>query len=151
MLFMIIETFADTDMIPIYRRLRDVGRGLPEGLRCVESWVEPNFARCFQLMECDDLRLIERWALHWRGLGAHFETFCHSHASGASRPTMRPTSSSPCAWVCRWRRRIRRSPVRPRRSASRCLPFDGESAAPFGITSASIESHRPRAALIAGS
>jgi len=39
-------------MLPIYKRLRDGGRMLPDGLRYVDSWVEPNFARCFQLMEC---------------------------------------------------------------------------------------------------
>lgn len=73
MLFMIIERFKDDDMLPVYRRLRDAGRGLPEGLKYVDSWVEPNFSRCFQLMECDDLRLMQQWALHWRGTGASFE------------------------------------------------------------------------------
>jgi hypothetical protein len=73
MLFMIIERFRDDDMIPVYRRLRDRGRGLPEGLTYVNSWIEPNFSRCFQLMECDDLRKMQEWTLHWRGLGATFE------------------------------------------------------------------------------
>jgi len=72
-LFMVIERFQDNDMLPVYQRLHDEGRGLPEGLRYVGSWVEPNFARCFQLMECDDLRLFQQWALHWRGTGATFE------------------------------------------------------------------------------
>src|SRR3954469_24387433 len=72
MLFMVIERFRDDDMVPTYRRVRDGGRQLPDGLRYVDSWVEPSFARCFQLMECDDLRLIQQWALHWRGL-ATFE------------------------------------------------------------------------------
>jgi hypothetical protein len=57
MLFMVIERFRDNDMVPVYRRLRDGGRGLPEGLEYVDSWVEANFSRCFQLMRCDDLRL----------------------------------------------------------------------------------------------
>jgi len=73
MLFMIIERFLDNDMLPIYKRLRDEGRSLPEGLKYVDSWVEPNFSRCFQLMECDDLRLFERWALSWRGSGVTLE------------------------------------------------------------------------------
>lgn len=73
MLFMVIERFRDDDMVPIYRRLRDAGRGLPEGLKYVDSWVEPNFSRCFQLMECDDLRLFQKWVLHWRGSGASIE------------------------------------------------------------------------------
>ncbi|NLH81098.1 MAG: DUF3303 family protein [Phyllobacteriaceae bacterium] len=73
MLFMVIERFRDDDMVPIYRRLRDAGRGLPEGLTFLDSWVAADFSRCFQLMACDDATAIQAWALHWRGLGARFE------------------------------------------------------------------------------
>jgi hypothetical protein len=73
MLFMVIERFKDNDMIPIYQRVRDEGRMLPEGLKYVDSWVEANFSRCFQLMECDDPRLFQEWTLQWRGFGATFE------------------------------------------------------------------------------
>jgi hypothetical protein len=73
MLFMIIERFKDSDMLPIYKRVRDEGRMLPEGLKYVDSWVEPNFSRCFQVMECDDLRLLQEWALQWRGSGVTLE------------------------------------------------------------------------------
>ena len=73
MLFMVIEHFRDHDMVPVYQRVRDGGRMLPEGLRYVDSWVEPNFSRCFQLMECDDARLLQQWVLHWRGAGVTFE------------------------------------------------------------------------------
>jgi hypothetical protein len=73
MLFMIIERFRDDDMLPVYQHLRDTGRVLPEGLEYVESWIEPNFARCFQLMRCDDARLLQEWVLQWRGLGVTFE------------------------------------------------------------------------------
>jgi hypothetical protein len=68
MLFMIIEHFKDRDALAIYRRVQESGRTLPDGLRYVGSWVEANFDRCFQLMECDDLRLIQQWVLHWRDL-----------------------------------------------------------------------------------
>jgi Protein of unknown function (DUF3303) len=73
MLFMVIETFRDNDMLPIYQALQNGGRKLPQGLRYIDSWVEPNFARCFQLMETDDLRAIQAWVLSWRGTGASFE------------------------------------------------------------------------------
>jgi len=36
---------------------------LPDGLKYVDSWVEVHGNRCFQLMECDDVRLFEQW---WR-------------------------------------------------------------------------------------
>lgn len=70
MLFMLIEHFPNRDPLPIYQHLRDKGRGMPDGLKYIGSWVEPNFDRCFQLMECDDVQLIQEWALHWRGLGS---------------------------------------------------------------------------------
>jgi hypothetical protein len=73
MLFMVIERFRDNDMVPIYQRVRDSGRSLPEGLEYVDSWVEPNFSRCFQLMRCSDARLFQEWILQWRGLGVTFE------------------------------------------------------------------------------
>ena len=55
MLFMVIESFRDNDMLPVYQRVRDAGRMLPEGLTYVDSWVQADFARCFQLMACDNL------------------------------------------------------------------------------------------------
>ena len=73
MLFMIVERFKDRDPLPIYRRVRDAGRQLPPGLTYLDSWVEANFDRCFQLMECDDLRLLQEWILSWRGSGTSFE------------------------------------------------------------------------------
>jgi hypothetical protein len=73
MLFMVIEHFRDNDMVPVYKRLRDEGRSFPPGLKYVDSWVEPNFSRCFQLMECDDLRLFQEWIVRGRGLGVSFE------------------------------------------------------------------------------
>lgn len=73
MLFMVIERFPNQDAVPIYRQVRDSGRQLPDGLTYVGSWIEPNFDRCFQLMECDDLRLLQDWVLGWRGSGMTFE------------------------------------------------------------------------------
>jgi hypothetical protein len=68
MLFMIIERFKNRDPAPIYARLREQGRAMPDGLRYVDSWIEANFDRCFQLMECDDPVLLQRWILQWRDL-----------------------------------------------------------------------------------
>ena len=72
MLFMVIERFRNRDAAPIYRRFRERGRMLPEGLRYLNSWTETNFDRCFQLMECDDERLFADWIANWNDL-ADFE------------------------------------------------------------------------------
>ena len=47
---------------------RDQGRLAPEGLRYVASWVADDFHRCFQIMECEDLRLLEQWMERWSDL-----------------------------------------------------------------------------------
>jgi hypothetical protein len=41
---------------------------MPEGLTYVGSWIEANFDRCFQLMECDDARLLQEWMADWGDL-----------------------------------------------------------------------------------
>jgi hypothetical protein len=61
-LFIVVERFRDGNARPVYERARDQGRLIPEGLRYVDSWVEANFGRCFQLMECDDLALLMTWS-----------------------------------------------------------------------------------------
>jgi Protein of unknown function (DUF3303) len=68
MLFMVIERFHNRDPEPIYRRFRDNGRMMPEGLHYVGSWIETNFDHCFQLMECDDERLFQDWIKNWSDL-----------------------------------------------------------------------------------
>ena len=45
MLFMVIERFKNRDPAPIYARLRERGRSMPDGLRYVDSWIEANFDR----------------------------------------------------------------------------------------------------------
>jgi len=68
MLYIVIERFKNRGAIAVYRRFQQKGRMTPEGLNYVESWVETNFDRCFQLMECLDPRLLDQWAAHWKDL-----------------------------------------------------------------------------------
>jgi len=68
MLFMVIEKFKNRDAQAVYRRFRDHGRMMPDGLKYVESWIEVNFDRCFQLMECDDPRMFQQWVIRWHDL-----------------------------------------------------------------------------------
>ena len=92
MLFMVIERFKDRDPAPIYARLTDQGRALPDGLRYIDSWIESNFDRCFQLMECDDVVLLQRWVLEWRDL-ALFE-FIAVSPSKSTRDLFHPNSDA---------------------------------------------------------
>jgi hypothetical protein len=73
MLFMVVETFPTGEVVPIYRRLADQGRGLPQGVEFVDSWIAADLTRCFQLMRADDVTRLQRWVLHWEGLGVAME------------------------------------------------------------------------------
>ncbi|MDQ3780047.1 MAG: DUF3303 domain-containing protein [Chloroflexota bacterium] len=88
MLFMVVERFKNRDAVSIYQRLRDRGRTLPDGLVYIDSWVEANFDRCFQLMECDDPRLLQQWVAEWRDL-LEFE-FVPVVPSGQTRKMIAP-------------------------------------------------------------
>jgi len=68
MLYMIVERFHDGDAAPVYRRFREKGRLMPEGLRYVSSWVTRDLRRCFQVMECENPELLEQWMASWRDL-----------------------------------------------------------------------------------
>jgi len=70
MLFMIIERFRNQDAKAVYSRFREQGRLAPEGLSYVGSWVEADLSRCFQLMECSDVTLLQRWVAQWSDLVA---------------------------------------------------------------------------------
>jgi len=67
-LFIVIERFKNKDAAPIYRRFRERGRMLPEGLKYLESWTSRSLDRCFQLMETNDARLFDEWIAHWEDL-----------------------------------------------------------------------------------
>jgi hypothetical protein len=70
MLFMVIETFRNQDAKAAYRRFRDKGRLMPDGLEFVSSWVTADLDRCFLIAETDDITLLQRWAAEWSDLAA---------------------------------------------------------------------------------
>ena len=74
MTYMIVETFRGGDPEPVYRRFRERGRLAPDGLRYVASWVTADLRQCFQVMECEDPRLLEEWTSRWSDL-VEFEVF----------------------------------------------------------------------------
>ena len=68
MLYMVIERFHDGAAPEVYKRFRDRGRMMPDGLNYVASWIEPNLGRCFQVMEWEDRALFDDWASKWNDL-----------------------------------------------------------------------------------
>lgn len=68
MLYMILEHFKNGDPVPVYRRFRDRGRLMPEGLKYISSWITTDMSMCYQVMECDDRRLLDEWMAQWNDL-----------------------------------------------------------------------------------
>ena len=68
MLYMVIEEFKEGCASKIYRRFDEQGRMTPEGLTYINSWVDAEVTRCYQLMECDDAILLEEWTEQWSDL-----------------------------------------------------------------------------------
>ena len=68
MLYMVIERFKIPGAIEVYRRAREQGRMLPDGLEYISSWVDLDFTSCFQLMQTEDEKLFEQWVNRWQDL-----------------------------------------------------------------------------------
>jgi len=68
MLFMIIEHFRPGQAPAVYRRFQERGRMAPPGVRYVDSWVDLDFRRCFQIMEAEDEQVLRGWTENWDDL-----------------------------------------------------------------------------------
>jgi len=68
MLYMVVERYKTPGAVEIYRRARDRGRMMPEGLEYVSSWVDLDFTKCFQLMRTDREELFAKWTERWKDL-----------------------------------------------------------------------------------
>lgn len=68
MLYMVVEHFRNGNPVPVYERFRARGRLAPEGLRYINSWVTDDLTTCYQVMECDDRKLLDEWLAAWSDL-----------------------------------------------------------------------------------
>nr|AUN37243.1 hypothetical protein [uncultured bacterium] len=68
MLFMVVEHFKDQDPAPVYKRLEERGRQMPDGLSYINSWIEVGMRRCFQVMETENPMLMQEWISNWKDI-----------------------------------------------------------------------------------
>ena len=66
--YMVIERFSPEAKDKIYQRFHEKGRMLPDGLSYIDSWLEKEGGRCFQLMETTDPSLFDQWIENWKDL-----------------------------------------------------------------------------------
>ena len=62
---MVIERFKNGDPKPIQEKLLHEGQRMPVDLVYHWSWVDPVNARCFQLMETEEIEYLRRWMSSW--------------------------------------------------------------------------------------
>lgn len=84
MLFMVIERFRTPGAVEVYRRARDKGRMMPDGVRYLSSWVDLEFTRCFQLMEAESAEVLDPWIALWKDL-VEFEVISVRTSAEASK------------------------------------------------------------------
>ena len=65
---MVVEHFKEGAAQEIYRRFREKGRMMPEGLTYVSSWIDLDFKLCYQLMQTEQIALLDKWIANWRDL-----------------------------------------------------------------------------------
>jgi len=68
MLYMVVERFKPGAAPAVYHRARERGRQLPPGLEYIDSWVDLDCSRCFQLMRTDDAATFATWTAAWSDL-----------------------------------------------------------------------------------
>ena len=80
--YMVIETFKSGALDAIYDRLHTKGRGLPDGLFFIESWLAADGSKCFQTMETEDYATFEAWMFD--------ATIRRSNSPSSTRVSARP-------------------------------------------------------------
>ena len=88
---MVTETFVQGAR-PVYERATAQGRMLPPGLLYVDSWIDEDLSRCFQLMETDDPSLFDRWMADWSDL-ASFEIVPLISSAEAAERALNPDAA----------------------------------------------------------
>ncbi len=68
MLFLVIENYRGGDPRPVYRRFRENGRMMPDGVEFRGSWITEDLGRCYQIMECMDRSLLDQWIANWNDI-----------------------------------------------------------------------------------
>jgi hypothetical protein len=68
MLYMVVERFKQGAAPEVYRRFRENGRMMPEGLEYMSSWIDSEFKICWQVIKTEDASLFSLWTNNWNDL-----------------------------------------------------------------------------------
>lgn len=86
--YMIIENYKPGKTEEIYNRFSEKGRMLPSGVEFIDSWIEENLQKCYQVMRSETLEKINEWIDNWKDL-VDFEIIPVINSSEASKTAQR--------------------------------------------------------------
>lgn len=66
--FLVIETYKTGKTEEIYERFSKYGRMLPENVLYIDSWVEENLLKCYQIMKSENFEKLLDWIDKWKDL-----------------------------------------------------------------------------------
>jgi len=66
--YMIIEHYKPGKTDEIYRRFSEKGRMLPKGVEFINSWIEDNLQKCYQVMKSESPEKMNEWIDNWKDL-----------------------------------------------------------------------------------
>ncbi len=66
--YMIIERYKPNKTNEIYDRFAQYGRMIPDGVEYVDSWIEENMQKCYQLMKAESEEKLMEWIDQWKDL-----------------------------------------------------------------------------------
>lgn len=64
MLYMVVEEFIEGPK-PIYQRLAEKGRMMPDSLHYVSSYITEDLKTCYQIMETEQFEDFAEWQKNW--------------------------------------------------------------------------------------
>lgn len=65
---MIIEKYKPGKTQEIYCRFNEKGRMLPTGVEYIDSWIEENLQKCYQVMKSESIEKVFEWVNNWKDL-----------------------------------------------------------------------------------
>ena len=80
---MVIEHYRNGDPVPVYRRFREQGRMMLEGVRYISSWVTLDLKQCYQIVEAENRDALSAWMRNWTDI-VEFEVIPVIHSRDAA-------------------------------------------------------------------
>ena len=66
--YLVIENYKPGKFHEIYQRFSEQGRMLPLGVEYIDSWVEKDLQKCYQIMKADSPVRLNEWIERWSDL-----------------------------------------------------------------------------------